>query len=799
VTLEDYEQFPSEIFVVVEDNTFLYPFMISPIFLSQEIDKLAIEKALNENSLILVTTSKDKSRDIDALYDIGVIGSIMRKVNLPDGRIKVLFQGLARGSVKQFIEGEPISAVVDKMELSSENELKVDALMNILLSKVKEIAALSNYFPPDLLKSIEDTKDAVRVADLIASSISLDKEEIYEMFSTGNIEVVLMDLITALSQEIEINKVQLDIKSKVQSNMEKINREYFLKEQLKQIEKELGFDGSKNEELEEYEANFEKIEPYLSEDAQKEITKQLKRYARLNPDSADASVLQGWLESVFEIPFGIHSANKLDIHTVQKQLEKDHYSLQKPKDRIVEYFAVKELNEQRGNERSKGENTIICFAGPPGVGKTSLANSIATALGRKLVRIALGGLDDVSELRGHRRTYIGAMAGRIVQGVIEAKEMDCVMVLDEIDKLSRNLRGDPTSVLLEILDPEQNAHFRDHFLNFSIDLSQTIFIATANDVSKIPAPLRDRMEFIFLSSYTPSEKYEIAKKYLIPQELKKHGLKKSELSITKGALSMIIENYTREAGVRSLRRVLAQITRKVARELLEGEVQKVSITVKNLSRYLERIIFEIEKVDKENLVGVVNGLAWTSVGGDVLKIEAIKLKGKGALTLTGSLGEVMKESARIAFSVVKVLIDEGKLSVDSALIPKTKQEEERVLDASEVYRRFDLHLHIPEGATPKDGPSAGITMATTIASILTNSKVRADVAMTGELTLSNRVLPIGGLKEKLIAAYKAKIKKALIPVRNYENDLKDIPKEVKESMEIVAVATIDDVLKHALV
>ncbi len=537
----------------------------------------------------------------------------------------------------------------------------------------------------------------------------------------------------------------------------------------------------------------------MNEDAYKEVKKQINRLSKMHPDSADANVIQGYLDWVLEIPFGVYSKEKLDINEVKKQLEKDHYSLEKPKERIVEYFAVKELLAKRGFKESQGKGVILCFGGPPGVGKTSLANSISVALKRKLVRIALGGLEDVNELRGHRRTYIGAMPGRIVQGLIEAKEMDPVVVLDEIDKISRNYRGDPTAVLLEILDPEQNDKFRDYFLNFNLDLSKVIFIATANDIAYIPAPLRDRMEFIFLSSYTPQEKFMIAKKYLIPQELKKHGLRASEVSITKGALEKIISNYTREAGVRNLRRRIADIFRKVAKEiLLDEELKKVTINLKNISKYLDKEIFSIEEREKEDLIGIVNGLAWTRAGGDVLKVETIKIKGKGFMQLTGSLGDVMKESAKIAFSVIKVLIDNKKINIPQSVIPKSADENEKKLDQSEVYRRYDLHIHVPEGATPKDGPSAGITMATAIASILSEKKVRADVAMTGELTLTGKVLPIGGLKEKLIAAFKAKIKTAVIPMKNYETDLDEIPDEVKKSMEIIGVERIEEVLKIAL-
>ena len=805
MNLSDYSAFPTTLPVIVEDDIFLYPFMISPIFISDEANIAAAEKALQDNSLILVAPSKEGhegERNFEAIYPVGVIGSIMRKVSLPDGRVKLLFQGLARGKILEPVSKTPLQAVVDVIESKPYNEIKVEALLEVLREKVRTLAQVNSSFPQDLVKTIDENHEPNRIADLVSSVLKLKKERAYEMFVEEDVEKRLMLLIDAISEEIEQSKLQREIKSKVSSRLEQANREYFLKEQLKQIQKELGVDTQKEEEVEEYRKKLDKIKPYLTEEAYKEIKKQIDRYARMHPDSAEAVVIQTYLDWVLEVPFGKYSKKKLDIKDVQRELDKDHYGLEKPKERIVEYFAVKELMELRGIKKEKGSGAILCFAGPPGIGKTSLANSIANALKRPLVRIALGGLEDVSELRGHRRTYIGAMPGRIVQGLIDAKEMDPVMVLDEIDKVGRSMRGDPTSVLLEILDPEQNTHFRDYYLNFSIDLSNVIFIATANDIGYIPAPLRDRMEFIFLSSYTPSEKFEIAKRYLIPQEMKKHGLKRSELSISKSALEAIIEKYTREAGVRNLRRRIADIVRKAAKELLENsEIKKVSVTLKNLDKYLEKPVFEIEAIEKEPQIGVVNGLAWTAVGGDVLKIESIKIKGKGGLQLTGSLGEVMKESARIAYSVVKVLIDQGKIEIDQDVIPKTAKElEENIkVDPSEVYRRYDIHLHIPEGATPKDGPSAGITMATSIASLLSERRVRNDVAMTGELTLTGKVLPIGGLKEKLIAAYKAKIKKVLIPRKNYDRDLDEIPAEVVNNMDIIPVSTIEEVLKEAII
>ena len=802
--LSDYNNFPTDLPVVIEDEQFLYPFMISPIFLSDQENINAINKALEDNSLILVASTKlgrEGERSFESIYDVGVIGSIMRKVMLPDGRVKILFQGMAKGKITKEISKNPLIATVAVMEPTDIEEIKKEAIFSVLMEKLKVLSSINPYLPPDFLRTIEENSDIDRVADLISSTIRLKKEQAYRLFVEQDIEKRLMRLIDYLVEEIEASKLQREIKSKAHSRIDKVNKEYFLKEQLKQIQKELGADTQRDEEIEEYRKKLELKKAYMGEDAYKEIKKQIDRLSRMHPDSADANVIQGYLDWVLEIPYGIYSKEKLNIIKVRDQLDSDHFSLEKPKDRIEEYFAVKELLELRGAKDQENKGAIICFVGPPGVGKTSLANSIATALKRHLIRIALGGLEDVNELRGHRRTYIGAMPGRIVQGLIEAKQMDPVVVLDEIDKVARSHRGDPTSVLLEILDPEQNNKFRDYYTNFNIDLSKVVFIATANDIGYIPAPLRDRMEFIHLSSYTPQEKFQIAKKYLIPQELKKHGLKSYEVNFTKAALERIIANFTREAGVRNLRRKIAQILRKVAKKLLlDPSIKKISITVKNLKEYLEKEVFEIEETDKQNVVGVVNGLAWTTVGGDVLKIEAIKIKGKGSLQLTGSLGDVMKESAKIALSVVKVLIDNNKIEIPKKIIPKSEKEKEekKTLPSSEVYRRYDLHLHVPEGATPKDGPSAGITMATAIASILSNKKVRADVAMTGELTLTGKVLPIGGLKEKMIAAYKAKIKKVIICKKNYEKDLDDIPQEVKENIEIIPVTNIEEVLKEAL-
>lgn len=809
--LSNLTEFPTTIPIIIEEEIFMYPFMITPMFISDSANIRAISKAEESRGLIFVGCAKnikESTKDAQNFYDAGVIGTIMRKVSLPDGKVKILFQGITKGKILSIENSDPLIGVVDEIRYKDFAPEKIHAIIGVLREKVRNLANISQFFPPDILKTIDANEDPNRIIDLIASVLRLKKEQSYRLFVSDDTEKRLLMLIDFVLEETQTQKLQKEIKNKVHTKMEQANKEYFLKEQLKQIQKELGLDKQRDEEIQNYNKKLESIKPFLNQDAYKEIKKQIERLSRMHQDSSDANIVQNYIEWVLEIPFGKYSKKKLSIASVEKQLNQDHFSLQKPKERIIEYFAVKELLAKRESKIDKSIGTILCFYGPPGVGKTSLANSIAKAIGRPLVRVALGGLEDVNELRGHRRTYLGAMPGRIIQGLIEAKEMNPVMVLDEIDKVGRNMRGDPTSALLEILDPEQNTNFRDYYANFNTDLSQVVFIATANDISSIPAPLRDRMEFIQISSYTPQEKEKIAKKYLIPQELKKHGLRPQEVQIDDDAITLMMEKYTREAGVRNLRRQIATIARKVATEILQSSLEKpksskstasdkrtetskkITITAQNLPRYMDKIVFEVEKSSNQNKVGVVNGLAWTSVGGDVLKIEAIKIKGKGALKLTGSLGEVMKESAHIAFSLIKVLIDERFFTA--------KKDKKKTKATEQIYNLYDIHLHVPEGATPKDGPSAGIAMASVIASILTGRKIKASIAMTGELTLTGVVLPIGGLKEKLIAAHKAGMQKVLIPQKNYERDLGDIPQEVLEELEIISVSDIKEVLEEIL-
>ncbi|MEA3315121.1 MAG: endopeptidase La [Campylobacterota bacterium] len=782
MSLEDYDKLPDTLPILVEDNMFLYPFMIVPIFVSDELNIKAIDNAMENNKLITVVLSK-KTEDKTSreFYNVGVVGSIMRKVELPDNKIKILFQGLEKVIIKEITTQNPLTGLINILEQDEYDEVKVKAIMDILKENIEILSKLNPKFPIDLVKTIDESLEPSRIIDLVSSVLSIDNDKSFLLFKETNIEKRLYDLIDIIKQEIENFKLQSEINKKVNTKLDKAQKDYFLKEQLKTIHKELGHDQNKDEEINQYKDRLEELKPYLPKDGYKEVNNQIDKLSRIHNDSSEANTIQTYIEEVFKIPFDKTIEKDISIEEVQEQLNKDHYSLEEPKDRIIEFFAVKQLLEKREVKNDIKNSTVICFVGPPGVGKTSLANSISRALQRPLIRIALGGLEDVNELRGHRRTYVGAMPGRIVQGLSRAEAMNPVVVLDEIDKVGANHKGDPSAVMLEILDPEQNNAFRDLYLNFEVDLSKCIFIATANNLGNIPAPLRDRMEFINIDSYTPNEKFHIANDYLIPQELKRHGLKKSEISLSKSTINLIIEKFTREAGVRNLRRVFSKIYRKVVKEIVSNkDTGKITINRKNIQQYLDNPIFEIDKIDNKNNIGIVNGLAWTSVGGDVLKIETAKFDGKGTLMLTGNMGDVMKESTKIAHSVVKSLIDRKKL-------PKTE------------YKTIDIHMHIPEGATPKDGPSAGIAMALAISSILSGKKVYSDIAMTGELTLTGKVLPIGGLKEKIIAAHKAKITKVLIPYKNYKRDLKDIPDEVKKDIEIVAVKEIEEVLKHGLV
>ena len=786
------EKIKNEVPLIIELDNFFYPFMVSSIFVSDELTLKTIDFAMENNLSIIITPKTDENLNLDSIEDmifpVGTLCKVIRKTELPTSEFKVVIQGLKKVYIKKVLPRIPLLAKIKPLNTNKLNEEYDIGLIEFLETKLEKLIKINKDFPDDILKELQkkEVEEIDRLIDIIVSSLQLPLEKSYDIFQESDIYERIAKLVSFINYEIEKNNIKKKITNRVREKLAKYNKEHFLKQQLKEIEEELGETNSNHNDLKEYQKKLEAKKSFMQENAYKEVKKQLERLGRMHPESSEANLLHTYIEWVLELPFGKFSENNINIQDVETQLNKDHYSLKKPKDRIIEYFAVKELIRLRGKKTKDvvKNGVILCFVGPPGVGKTSLANSIATALNKKLVRIALGGLEDINELRGHRRTYVGAMPGRITQGLIEAKEMNPVVVLDEIDKLGQGNRGDPTSAMLEILDPEQNNKFRDYYLNFDLDLSSITFIATANNTSSIPAPLRDRMEFIQVNSYTPQEKYHIAKKYLIPQELKKHGLQNNEVTFSKKAIEIMISNYTREAGVRNLRRRIGDICRKSAKIFLEdNSTNKISVTIKNLKDFLEKEVFEIDLIDKTPKIGIVTGLAWTSVGGDVLKIEAIKIKGKGNLKLTGKLGDVMKESAQISFSVVKTLFDSGYL----------ESEEES------IYDKYDLHIHVPDGATPKDGPSAGIAMTTVIASILSGKKVRGDTAMTGEISLHGNVMPIGGLKEKMIAGHKAGVENIIIPKKNYDKDLIDIPDEVKNSIKIIGVEKIEEVLDFVLV
>jgi len=775
-------KFPTNLPAVIIDDLFLYPFMIAPIFFEDEQNMNSINYALEHDTPIVVVVKKSlNSNKIDNFYDVGVVGTIMRKVSMSNNKVKILFKGISKCATTDIVKGSPLIVATSNLEYKQFDKDRVDAMLNILKTTTIKYSKLNKNFPVDLINTIDINSEPNRTTDLISSVLTIPLKQSYILFKQTDVEMRLVMIVEYINEQIQTLKLQQKVETEVNAKIHNTNEKYFIKEQIKNLQNKLD-DGSqeKQKKQKKHINKLKKIKTFMSQDAYKECKKIAIRLSKLHQDQPDSTLLETYLEYVFDIPFGKYDDKKISINDIQTQLDKDHYGLKKSKDRIVEFFAVKQLLKSKNQEHTKS-GTIICFVGPPGVGKTSLANSISKALSRSLVRIALGGLEDVNELRGHRRTYVGAMPGRIVQGLIRAKSMNPVVVLDEIDKIGRGYKADPTSVMLEILDPEQNRSFQDLYLNFDIDLSRCLFIATANTTSTIPAPLRDRMEFVWLNSYTSVEKFNIAINYLIPQEKRTHALENEDINISQNCIKTIIDNYTREAGVRNLRRVFAKLFRKIAKQYITKQYKTIKITNNNIKKYLDKPIFEHETIKDKNEVGLVNGLAWTAVGGDTLKIEAVKIKGKGVLSLTGNLGDVMKESAKISHTVVKTILDKKDTN-----------------NKDVAYNSFDIHLHIPSGATPKDGPSAGISMATAILSILTNKKVKQDVAMTGELSLKGDVLPIGGLKEKLIAAYKSGIKTTIIPEKNYKNDLDDMPKEVLKSLNIKPVKTIDQVIGIAL-
>lgn len=768
-------EIPDTLPVLPVRDIVVFPYMILPLFVGREMSIKAIDHALDTNRMVMLVTQRDlniENPTPEDLYTIGTAGIIMRMLKLPDGRVKILVQGVSKAKVLGFTKTEPFyTATIEKIvDLKPEEmTIETEAIIRTVKEQLDKAVSLGKTILPDIMVVVENLDDPGRLGDLVASNLGLKTEQAQEVLEIIDPVQRLKRVSDILSREIELLIVQQKIQTEARGEIDKTQREYFLREQLKAIQKELGEIDERAEEINEFRKKIE--EAKMPEKVMKETEKQLKRLAKMHPDSAEAATVRTYLEWMVELPWSKSTKDKLDIKAAEKVLNKDHYDLEKVKERILEYLSVRKLKE-------KMKGPILCFIGPPGVGKTSLGKSIARALGREFVRMSLGGVRDEAEIRGHRRTYVGALPGRIIQGIRQAATNNPVFMLDEIDKIGMDFRGDPSSALLEVLDPEQNFSFQDHYLGVPFDLTNVMFITTGNLVDTIPSPLRDRMEIIYLSGYTAEEKLGIAINYLVPKQLEEHGITRKILKISDAALLQIISQYTREAGVRNLEREIANLCRKVAKKIAEGAEKKFAITPRNLHKFLGVPKYLPEEEMEKDEVGVSTGLAWTETGGDIIYVEATTMKGKGGLTLTGQLGDVMKESAQAALSYVRSRARKLGISDD-------------------LFSRIDMHIHVPAGAIPKDGPSAGITMATAIASALTGKPVSKSVAMTGEVTLRGRVLPIGGLKEKTLAAKRMGIKRVVIPSRN-KKDLEDIPKYIKKDMEFIFADTMDDVLKVAL-
>ncbi len=768
-------EIPDTLPVLPVRDIVVFPYMILPLFVGREMSIKAIEYSLSTNRMVLLLTQKDLNVENPApedLFSIGTVALVMRMLKLPDGRVKILVQGLSKARALKYDQTDPFfKAAIEKITDQKTGPLSIEdeALVRNVKGQLEKVVSLGKSILPDIMGVVENIEEPGRLADLVASNIGLKTEQSQEILEIIDPVQRLKRVTEILSRETELLTVQQKIQSEARGEIDKTQREYFLREQLKAIQKELGDIDERAEEIKEFKKKIEDAK--MPEKVLKEAEKQLKRLEKMHPDSAEAGTVRTYLDWLVEIPWSKSTTDNLDIKAAEKVLNDDHYDLEKVKERILEYLSVRKLKE-------KMKGPIICFIGPPGVGKTSLGKSIARSLGREFVRMSLGGVRDEAEIRGHRRTYVGALPGRIIQGIKTAGTINPVFMLDEIDKIGTDYRGDPSSALLEVLDPEQNNSFADHYLAVPFDLSKVMFITTGNLVDTIPGPLRDRMEIIYLSGYTTEEKLGIAKNYLIPKQLEEHGISDKVLKLTDSGLFNLISQYTREAGVRNLEREIAHLCRKVAKKIAEGRDKPFVMTAKNIHRYLGVPKFLPEEEIEKDEVGVSTGLAWTESGGDIIYVEATTMKGKGHLTLTGQLGDIMKESAQAALSYVRSKAAFLGINED-------------------MFSKIDLHIHVPAGAIPKDGPSAGITMATAIASALTGKPVSKNVAMTGEVTLRGRVLPIGGLKEKTLAAKRMGIKKVIVPERN-RKDLEDIPKYIKKDMEFVFAETMDDVLKVAL-
>jgi len=750
----------------------VFPHMIVPLFVGREKSVRALEDVMKDDKQILLVTQKNAEQNEPAtgdLFGVGTIGTVLQLLKLPDGTVKVLVEGSQRARILRFAENPAFfQAFAEPLKEQPAENQELEALARTAVTQFEQYIKLNKKIPPEVLVSINQIDDPSKLADTLASHLALKIPEKQEILEADSVTARLEKIFGYMESEIGVLQVEKRIRSRVKRQMEKTQREYYLNEQLKAIQKELGEGDEGKDELGELEQRISKTK--LSKEAREKAMTEVRKLRTMSPMSAEATVVRNYLDWMLSIPWQKRSKVKRDIAAAEGVLNADHFGLEKVKERILEYLAV----QQRVH---KVKGPILCLVGPPGVGKTSLGKSIARATGRNFVRMSLGGVRDEAEIRGHRRTYIGSMPGKIIQGMKKAKTSNPLFLLDEVDKLGTDWRGDPSSALLEVLDPEQNSTFNDHYLEVDYDLSDVMFVTTANTL-RMPQPLLDRMELIRLPGYTEDEKIEIAKRHLIPKQVSQHGLKKHEWSITEDALRDLIRYYTREAGVRNLEREIANLTRKAIKELLMKKLEKVAVTRRNLEKFAGVRKFRFGEVEETDLVGVTTGLAWTEVGGELLSIEAVTVPGKGRVTATGKLGDVMKESVQAAESYVK------SRSHAFGISPA-------------IFERKDIHVHVPEGATPKDGPSAGVAMVTSIVSVLSGTPVRRDIAMTGEITLRGRVLPIGGLKEKLLAALRGGLKTALIPREN-EKDLAEIPENVKRGLTIIPVGTVDELLLHAL-
>lgn len=754
-------------------NMVVFPYLVMPLMISNQKYAKMVDEALLEGKTIGLFTQKadtDVEQGEDNIYRIGTSASILKMLRFPDGSVRFLVQGLSRILLNRIVKSDPhLIAEVEELKEDLRPDVKLEALTRNVHEILRKVTDLAPYLSEENYISAINQDNASKLADFVASNLNLNIPQKQEILEIIDVRTRLEKLLTHLNKEFEVLELSKKIQTDAANEMGRLQKEYILKEQLKAIQKELGVADERTEDIEEFKAKIESAQ--MPEIAHEAAEKELDRFSRMNPSSAEYTVSRTYLDWMVTLPWQTESEDMLDLDKAERILNEDHYDLEKVKERMLEYLAVRKLKPDL-------KAPIICFAGPPGVGKTSLGRSIARALGRKFERISLGGMHDEAEIRGHRRTYIGSLPGRIIQGIRRAKTRNPVFMLDEIDKVGKDFRGDPASALLEVLDPEQNDSFADHYLDVPFDLSKVMFITTANILDTIPDVLRDRMEIIRIPGYTDLEKVQIAKRFLIPRELDEHGLKKTNLSFTTTALKSIINGYTRESGLRNLDRELATVCRKIARNVAAGKKKKVTVTTDNVAKYLgpPKIIREL--AERVGRVGVAPGLAWTMTGGEVLFVEATKMKGKGALTLTGHLGDVMKESVQAAYSYIRSIADTLKI------------------DESE-FENVDIHVHVPSGAVPKDGPSAGVVMVSALASLFTNRPIKPRIAMTGEITLRGAILPIGGLKEKSLGAYRAGIKTIILPEAN-RNDIHDLPQELKQNLTYKFVDTIDQALKLVL-